>query len=81
MSTKNCECCLMPLKKDPKESGSEKYCSYCYVDGKLLAEGMTRTQFEKKTYTGMLEGGHSKILAWGLSKMVRFAPYWKNKKT
>ncbi|MDH4225800.1 MAG: zinc ribbon domain-containing protein [Deltaproteobacteria bacterium] len=79
MKAKNCECCMMPLAKDPKESGSEKYCSNCYVNGKLLAEGMTLGEFQKKAYAGMVDGGHNKPMAWFLSKMIGFAPYWKNK--
>ncbi|MDH4120349.1 MAG: zinc ribbon domain-containing protein [Deltaproteobacteria bacterium] len=79
MKAKNCECCMMPLAKDSKESGSEKYCSNCYVNGKLLAEGMTLGAFQKKAYAGMVHGGHNKLVAWCLSKMIGFAPYWKNK--
>lgn len=79
MKSKYCECCMMPLSKDPKPSGSDKYCSYCYVDGKLLAEGMSLEQFENKVYSGMVGNGHNKISSWVFSKMVRFAPYWKNK--
>lgn len=28
MKSKNRECCFMPMAQDPKESGSDKYCSY-----------------------------------------------------
>lgn len=79
MKSKNCECCMMPLSKDPKESGSDKYCSYCYVNGKLLAEGMSLKEFQKKAYSGMVDGGHNKLVAWFFSKMIGFAPYWKNR--
>lgn len=36
-----CESCMMPFKKDPKgvNREHEKYCSYCYFDGKLAYEG------------------------------------------
>ncbi len=77
--SKNCECCMMPLSKDPKKSGSDKYCSYCYVDGKLLAEGMTLKEFQKRSCDGMVEGGMNKFVAKFFSYMIRFAPYWKNK--
>ncbi len=79
MKSKNCECCMMPLSKDTKESGSDKYCSNCYVNGKLLADGMSLKEFQEKAYTGMVGGGHSKLVAWFFSKMIGFAPYWKSK--
>lgn len=79
MKAKNCECCMMPLSKDPKESGSDKYCSYCFVNGKLLAEGMSLSEFQKKSYNGMIEGGHNKFAAWFFTKLIGFAPYWKTK--
>ena len=49
MKVKNCECCFMPLNKDPKESGSDKYCSYCFANGKLIAETMTLKELKKAT--------------------------------
>jgi hypothetical protein len=70
---------MIPLSNDPKDSGSDKYCSNCFVNGKLLAEEMTLGEFQKKAYTGMVSGGHNKVVAWIFSKMIRFAPYWKNK--
>ena len=79
MKSKNCECCLMPLSKDPKISGSEKYCSYCFSDGRVIAENMTLSEFQKKAYVGMTSRGQSRLVAWLFSKMIGFAPYWKNK--
>jgi hypothetical protein len=69
----------MPMSKDPKESGSNKYCSYCYVNGKLVAEGMTFQEFRKKAYEGMAQQGMNKITAWVFSQFIRLAPYWKGK--
>jgi hypothetical protein len=49
METKNqiCQSCGMPLDKDPNKGGtnanksiSDKYCSFCYKDGKFLDEGI-----------------------------------------
>lgn len=77
MKSKNCECCMMPLKNDTKDSGSDKYCSYCYQDGKLLAEGLTLKEFQEKSYQGMKASGMNGIAAWFFSKMIKFAPYWK----
>lgn len=50
-----CQSCGMPLDKDPEQGGtnadnskSNKYCSYCYKDGKFLDEGITlREKIEK----------------------------------
>lgn len=67
----------MPLAKDPGVSGSEKYCSYCFKDGKLCYEGNDLKEFQKMSYQGMVEGGMSKPKAWLLTWLIRFAPRWK----
>ncbi len=43
-----CQSCGMPLEKDPNKGGtnadksiSDKFCSYCFKDGKFLDEGIT----------------------------------------
>lgn len=50
METKNqiCQSCGMPLDKDPNKGGtnadksiSNKYCSFCYKDGRFLDEGIS----------------------------------------
>ncbi|HMQ11791.1 MAG TPA: zinc ribbon domain-containing protein [Oligoflexia bacterium] len=79
MKAKNCACCFMPLKQDLKESGSDIYCSYCYVDGRLLAEGMTLKEFKEKAYQGMLLKNMNKYKAKFFSWMIGFAPYWKTR--
>jgi len=81
MKVKNCECCYMPMNKDLKDSGSDRYCSYCFVNGKLIAEGMTFEQFKKQSYEGMLKLGMSRFKAWFFSQFIGMAPYWKNRKT
>ena len=47
-TTKICQSCGMPLDKDPDKGGtnsdgskSDKYCSYCFQNGKFTDEGMT----------------------------------------
>ncbi len=79
MPTKNCESCFMPLAKDPKKSGSDKYCSYCFSNGKLCYEGDDLKFFQKKSYEGMINHGMNKYSAKFFSWMIRFAPRWKNK--
>jgi hypothetical protein len=48
MENKICQSCGMPLEKDPQKGGtnadksiSDKYCSFCYSDGKFYDEGIT----------------------------------------
>ena len=45
---KVCQSCGMSLEKDPNKGGtnadksiSDKYCSFCYKDGKFLDEGIS----------------------------------------
>ena len=45
---KICQSCGIPLESDPKKGGtnadqskSEKYCGFCYQDGKFPDEGIT----------------------------------------
>ena len=47
-AVKICQSCGMPLDKDPNKGGtnsdgskSEKYCSYCFQNGKFTDEGIT----------------------------------------
>jgi hypothetical protein len=47
-SVKICQSCGMPLDKDPNnggtnldESKSDKYCSFCFQNGKFIDEGTT----------------------------------------
>ena len=52
---KICQSCGMPIDKDPNKGGtnadqsrSDKYCSFCYKDGKFTDEGITlRGKIEK----------------------------------
>ncbi len=46
-----CQSCGMPLDKDPNKGGtnadksiSDKYCSFCFKDGKFLDEGISLQQ-------------------------------------
>ena len=75
-STK-CESCLMPFSKDPGVRENEKYCSYCFKNGKLCYEGDLKT-FQDICYKNMREHGTPILLAKLYSWMIRFAPRWKN---
>ena len=66
----------MPLDQDPGQSGSDKYCSYCYKDGKFTYEGDLKG-FQQKCYEGMRAHGMSHLKAKFFTWMVRFAPRWR----
>jgi len=77
MANKNCESCLMPLAKDPGVSGSDKYCSYCFKDGKLCSDGNDVNEFKKVCYENMIKGGMGKLKAIFFTWLIGFAPRWK----
>lgn len=74
-----CESCLMPLNKDPlgDERESERYCSYCFHDGKLVYEGTDAKEFRSKMYAAIRSRGVNPITAHFYTFMTRFAPRWK----
>lgn len=84
MSAKQmCQSCGMPLSKDPQGGGtnaegskSEKYCSYCYQNGKFTFNG-TVTEFQEHCRTKMKEGGHSGFMAWLFSRGLKRLERWK----
>lgn len=76
MHKDSCQSCLMPLSKDPGRRESEKYCSYCFKDGKLCYEGDLKG-FQKACYEGMLRTGMRPLKAKLFTFLVRFAPRWK----
>lgn len=87
MSTtkKMCESCGMPLKKDPKGSGtnadgtkSDKYCSYCYENGQFTYTGKDVNEFQEHCRKMMVEGGHSRFISWLFTRGMKRLPRWKN---
>jgi hypothetical protein len=60
-----CQSCGMPLDKDPNNGGtnidkgkSEKYCSFCYRDGKFVDSGITlREKIEKNVQIAVSKMG------------------------
>lgn len=67
----------MPFSKDPGKRESEKYCSYCYQNGRLLYEGTDLKEFQRISYQGMRENGVNPILAKFFCFAMRYAPRWK----
>ena len=76
MKTNKCESCLMPLGQDPGPRESDRYCSYCYQEGKLRYEGDLKG-FQKNAYEGMVGKGMNKYKAKFFTWLIRFAPRWK----
>ncbi|PHS54671.1 MAG: hypothetical protein COB01_00565 [Lutibacter sp.] len=84
---KHCQSCGMPLCKDPKGSGtdhkgqqSNKYCSYCYEDGKFLQPDITAEEMQMFVKGKLKEmGGFMKLFAGFYSKGIPKLERWKNK--
>ncbi len=77
-----CESCLMPFVKDPKGANREheKYCSYCYTDGKLCYEGNDVREFKQAMIAAIVARSESKLKAKFFAWIAGFAPRWKSKK-
>jgi hypothetical protein len=71
----------MPFAKDPKGAAreSEKYCSYCFADGKLCYPGDDLAGFRAAMIDAIVARGESRIKAWAFAFMAGFAPRWKKK--
>lgn len=84
---KNCQSCAMPLNKDPKGIGggsntngqpSQKYCSYCYEDGKFLQPDITAEEMQEFVKNKLKEmGGFMKLFAGVFSKGISKLERWK----
>ena len=68
---------MMPFAKDPGVRESQKYCSYCFKDGKLCYEGNDLKEFQKVCYESMRRNGTNRFLASIYTYLIRFAPRWK----
>ena len=80
---KMCQSCGLPMKKDPEGGGtnndgskSHKYCSYCYENGIFSFEGSVE-EFQKFCQVKMVEGGHSKPMAWLFTRGMKRLDRWK----
>ncbi len=73
-----CESCLMPLVQDKGVRENEKYCSYCFKNGKLTYSGNDLKEFQKLVYAILIAQGKNKYVASIYTFMVRFAPRWRN---
>ena len=67
----------MPFKNDPGVRTSERYCSYCFQDGKLTYTGSDLKEFQSLSYEGMIKRGMNRFLARIYAWSIRFAPRWR----
>ena len=75
---------MMPLDKDPAGAAREHplYCSFCFSDGKLHAEqAADLAAFQAAAYGSMRARGVSWLLARLFVFAIRFAPYWKSRRS
>jgi hypothetical protein len=86
MSTKNknCQSCGMPLSKDEKGGGTNAdgsksvlYCSYCFNKGEFTYKTNNVYEFQDFCKQKMIEGGHSKIVAWLFTRGMKRLQRWK----
>lgn len=77
----SCESCLMPFKKDPlgADREHERYCSYCFAQGKLCYEGTDLAVFKKEMINAIVSRGESRFKAHIFAFFAGFAPRWKKK--
>ncbi len=78
-----CQSCGMPLSKDPNHGGthmdgskSNKYCSYCFQEGRFTFNGNLK-EFQGHCKSKMIEGGHSKFIAWLFTRGLKRLERWK----
>jgi len=69
----------MPLAKDPKGENREheRYCSYCFSNGKLNYQGDDLQEFKKAMISAITNRGESVLKAQLFAFMAGFAPRWK----
>lgn len=79
MKANSCESCLMPLAQDKGPRESDKYCSKCFRNGKLVYEGNYLKEFQRMAYEGMRADGMNLLKARLFAWSIRFAPRWRKK--
>ena len=84
-TSKFCQSCGMPMKKDPMHGGLNKdgsknhdYCSYCYVDGEFTFKG-TAKEMQDFCKDKMVEMGSSKFSAWLFTRNIPRLARWRKK--
>jgi hypothetical protein len=74
----------MPLEKDPAGAAREhpRYCTFCFSDGRLHAEqAADLAAFQASAYGSMRARGVSWLSARLFVFAMRFAPYWRGRRS
>jgi hypothetical protein len=81
---KFCQSCGMPLEKDPNNGGtnkdgskSNKYCSYCYLDGEFKGDFKTSKEMVKFVKEKLKEQGISSLKRWFYTSHIPQLERWK----
>lgn len=81
---KFCQSCGMPMSKDPAGGGknkdgskNEKYCSYCYKDGKFLGEAKTAQEMQTLVMDLLKKNKMPGFLAWIMTRQIPNLERWK----
>lgn len=86
ISYKFCQSCGMPKKMDEGHGGtekdgskSEKYCSYCYIDGSFAMEDEINTpkKMQEMCIKMMKKQGMNGIFAWLMTRGIPRLERWK----
>ena len=84
LKRKNCQSCGMPLKQDPKGGGtnadrskSERYCSYCYADGRFTQPDITLDEMKAFVVEKMREMKIPRFMGRLLARNLHKLERWK----
>ena len=69
----------MPFSKDKGVRESDRYCSYCFKNGKLCYQGNDLREFQKVCYAQMRKDGINPLVASFYTYMIRYAKRWGEK--
>jgi hypothetical protein len=82
---KFCQSCGMPMKKDPQLGGtnsdgskSEKFCSYCYVEGQFMQPDMNAKEMQSFCIEKMKEQGIPRFVGWLFTRSIPRLERWKH---
>ena len=83
---KNCQSCGMPIKKDPKQGGTNSdgsknlmYCSYCYENGAFTRPDITVAEMHDLVKKHLKEMGFPSFIAGWFTKGIPNLKRWKDK--
>jgi Putative zinc ribbon domain len=82
--SKFCQSCGMPMKKDPRNGGtnadgskSPEYCRYCYVNGAFTSPEIDTPQAMQRFCIGKLkEMGMPRFVAWFFTRSIPRLKRW-----